>query len=601
MICAATGPSSCLPFGVAGSAIHDLDFSHSLGHFLSVETAPLEAPFKDTSGKPRGTLVAPARFIPRRTRTAGDKSDPEFLVDKGEYVFGIDPNPGSKSSKKSPERIRGQLNQKRLDFLERISLASSALPQCQSLAAVVRFLQMDVPNEIHDLLKGTTPAERSRLAGALFAFIYEPASGTTFVHDDPDIQTWFQNHLVSTEGKLRGQCLVTGETDAVLTRLHAAPKGIPPTSTTKGGVPLSSVNQESFQSYGLDDRGGAPISEQANLAIDTALTRLLASAYPGPDGSPLPRRSFKIGPDSVLVYWTPQDASLDFFSGLDDRDPEEIAEMLRSPHRSFSAPLEDPTQFYALVLSGKQGRAIVRSFVETTVRDVAKNIEVYREESCIDRPYGKGLGGFPLRDFRRALAPRNEIDNLPPAFGTAFYMSIVLSRPFPGAVLETIVRRNRAQLFPPNRRGEADQWPLAARTALLKAWFKRNRRKEISVALDKERTDVAYRLGRLLATLDMLQNDALGSVNASIVDRFFGSASSTPAAVFPTLIRRSRGHLNKLRHDMPGLAINRERLIQDIYSTVDNFPKTLGLEDQGLFSIGFYHQRQDFFTKKEEH
>ena len=120
------------------------------------------------------------------------------------------------------------------------------------------------------------------------------------------------------------------------------------------------------------------------------------------------------------------------------------------------------------------------------------------------------------------------------------------------------------------------------------------------MALDKERTEVAYRLGRLLATLDILQGDALGQVNASIVDRFYGSASSTPAAVFPTLIRRGRNHLNKLARDKPGLAVTRERLIQEIISTIKGFPKTLGLEDQGLFSIGFYHQRQDFFTKKGE-
>ena len=567
------------------------------GHFVSVESAPLETRHTDPKGKPRGKPAPPARFIPRRTRTAGDKSDPEFLVDKAEYVFGIDPYPERKSSRKSPERVQEQLNEKRRDFAERVSVASKSLPSSSSLAAVVDFLRKEIPQEILRLLDSSNPRELQELSGALFAFVYEPDGGTRFVHEEPEIQEWFRKQLKSTDGQQRGQCLVTGESDRTLTRLHAAPKGIPPISATKGGVPLTSINQEAFASYGLDRIGGAPVSQSANFAIDTALTRLIDPAYPGPTGSPLPRRSFTIGPDSILLYWTRQEAALDFFGFLEDCDPEEVAEMLRSPYGSAKPPLEDPTDFYALILSGKQGRAIVRSFIESTVRDVALNVDRYQTECRIERPYGNTAGGFGLHDIRRALSPRGEVGRLPPAFGTALYLAIILGRSFPGTVLETVVRRNRAELLPNGH----NLWPLAARTALLKAWFKRNKGKEIPVALDKQRTEVAYRLGRLLATLDKLQNDVLPAVNASVVDRFFGSASSTPAAVFPTLVRRSRGHLTKLRHEKQGLAIDRERLLQEIYSTLDDFPKTLGLEDQGLFSIGFYHQRQALFTKKEEH
>lgn len=498
-----------------------------------------------------------------------------------------------------------RLRTRRALFRERVEEAVKALPECESLAAVAAFLRRDPPAKIEHLLRTPTDLKPEQLSAALFAFKYEPDGGECCVHDDPRIRAYFRALLESPGEKLRGQCLVTGERDVPLARLHAKPKGIPPIATTKGGVPLTTVNQESFRSYGLDAMGGAPISESANLAIDTALTRLLAPAYPGPDGTPLPKRHFVIGSDSVLVYWTRQETSLDFFSGLEERDPEEVAQLLRSPQRSFAPPLEDPTDFYALILSGKQGRAVVRSFVETTVQEVARNVERHREESRIERPYGKGVGGFSLGDLRRALAARGDTDNLPPSFGTALYLAVILGRALPRGILETVVRRNRVELLPSEggRRGrssKADPWPLAARTSLLKAWFIRNRVKEIPVALDKQRTEVAYRLGRLLATLDKVQEDALGSVNASIVDRFYGSASSIPAAVFPTLIRRSKYHIGRLRRDNPGLAVVREKLIQDIYSTIEGFPKTLGLEDQGLFSIGFYHQRQDFFTKKKE-
>ncbi len=573
-----------------------LDFFVHLGaggKFIDFVAAPREAPGKDAKGRPRGVPKPPLRWIPRRSdRTSGDLA--EFLVDKSEYVFGLDPKGVGKGD--GTRNIR--LTRLRALFLERVRSSSAALPGNEALAAVVKFLERDVPAKVRSVLTNPGNLKPEQLARCLIAFVYEPDGGNQCVHEGSAVRSYFRGLLESPEGKSRGQCLVTGANDAVLTRLHAKPKGIPPLGTTKGGVPLTTVNQESFRSYRLDEFGGAPISERANVAIDTALTRLLDPMYPGADGSPLPSRRVTISKDSVLVYWTGREAAVDFFAGIEDRDPQEVAALLQSPYRGWTPPLEDPTAFYAVILSGKQGRAIVRSFIETTVREVAANVERFRAETCVERPYGKGAGGFSLRDFRKALASRGELDELPPAFAAAFYLSAVLGRRYPRAILETVLRRNRAALLPLKPNGSLDPWPLAARSSLLKAWFIRNRGKEISVALNPSRTDVAYRLGRLLATLDMLQADALGQVNASLVDRFFGSASSTPAAVFPVLIRRSTSHLGKLKREKPGLAVVRERLIQDICSSVDAFPKTLGLEDQGLFSIGFYHQRQDFFTKK---
>lgn len=115
------------------------------------------------------------------------------------------------------------------------------------------------------------------------------------------------------------------------------------------------------------------------------------------------------------------------------------------------------------------------------------------------------------------------------------------------------------------------------------------------MSLDTERPDPAYRLGRLFAALEKAQEDALGSVNASIRDRFYSSASATPAAVFPRLLRTYQHHLGKLEG---GLKVVREKLVQEILDPMKNFPPQLGLADQGLFALGYYHQRQAFFTKK---
>jgi len=563
------------------------------GEFLHLVECSREAQARDAKGRPRGVAKPPVRLIPRRSDRTSEDARPEFLVDKAEYVFGIEPAPGKKRESK-------KLEIRRKSFKDLIDQALVDLPENKGLMAVSSFLSSATPHQVTDLLKGTVTStlKPQELAGALFAFVYDPGDPTRCVHDDPQIKTWFRGRLENTEGKRRGQCLVTGENDVVLTRLHAKPKGIPPGSVTKGGVPLTTVNQKSFQSYGLDDLGGAPVSERANLGIETALARLLADNYPGPDGAPLPSRNIPLSRDSILVYWSIRDAPLDFFASLETHDPDAVGRMVRSISGSNPAPVDDPTAFYALILSGKQGRAIVRSLIETTVREVARNIERYRDQARIVRPYGAEPGGFDLATIRKALAPRGDSDRLPPAFGTSLYLSITLGRPFQGAVLETIVRRNRSELLQ-FRHGQPDVGLLAARTSLLKAWFQRNRGKEVPVALEPSRTEISYRLGRLLATLDKIQSEALGSLNATIVDRYFGSASSTPAAVFPTLIRRSQHHLGTLRRDKPGLGVVRERLLQEILGALRFFPKTLGLEDQGLFSLGFYHQRQDFFTKKE--
>jgi CRISPR-associated protein Csd1 len=118
------------------------------------------------------------------------------------------------------------------------------------------------------------------------------------------------------------------------------------------------------------------------------------------------------------------------------------------------------------------------------------------------------------------------------------------------------------------------------------------------VTLDTSRPDRPYRLGRLLAAIDKLQQDALGSVNATLVDRYYGSASATPQSVFPTLLRRTQHHMAKLRREKPGLAVVTDQLLQDIVGEIRDFPKTMRLEEQAMFALGFYHQRQAFFTKK---
>jgi CRISPR-associated protein Csd1 len=551
---------------------------------------PRDPPPLDDKGRPKGKPRAVVRRIPRRSdRTSGDLA--EFLVDKAEYVFGIDPKGKTATEKTS--------NRRRL-FRESVDEARRQLPASPGLRAVARFLSADPPDRIRKLLSAEKEADRNALAGAVFAFVYQPDGGTGCVHDEPALKEYFRGKLEEGDAPV-GQCLVTGQPNVVLTRLHAKPKGIPPRGLTKGGVPLTSVNADAFKSYGLGPIGGAPISREANLAVEFALNRLLDPAYPRPGGGSFARQAIEISPDTVLVYWTREAAALDFVLGIESRDPEEVAELIRSPYRGHTAPIEDPTGFYALTLSGITGRAIVRSFVHSTVRDVAAAVERYRDEARIARPYAEKPGGFPLTEIKRSLVARGDLDALPPSLGTELYLDILQGSRFPRAVLDMAVRRNRAHDFHADaKRSSRDFRRLGPRCSLLKAYFNRNLKEGITVSLDPARTDTPYRLGRLLAAVDKVQQEALGSINATLVDRYYGAASSTPATIFPTLLRRFENHLGKLRREKAGLAVNRDKLVQEILDSVQAFPTTMGLRDQGLFALGFYHQRQSFFAKKEE-
>jgi CRISPR-associated protein Csd1 len=301
--------------------------------------------------------------------------------------------------------------------------------------------------------------------------------------------------------------------------------------------------------------------------------------------------------------------------------------------------LEDSTAFFALTLSGAQGRAILRDWLESSVARAEANLaQHFRDlEVCRNTPPPKERGHppvLPLRLLLRSLGVLGDDKSIPAALAADLVQAALAGTPYPLALLQRAVERTRAEI------GQDDWSALErrdARAALIKAVLNRRRRfqlnrlsfPEIGATVDPENPDLtssspAYALGRLMAVIERMQQIAINDPNASVVDRFFGAASATPRAVFPRLLKGLRHHARKALDDEKnrGQAIRLERETDRILTSVDPalkraydqwlagssqaaqsslaaFPAYFSLEEQGLFILGYHHQRSWIWTKQE--
>jgi CRISPR-associated protein Csd1 len=499
--------------------------------------------------------------IPRRAgRTAAPVAD--FLVDKSEYVLGV-----CRQDKLTKPRKPEELVKRRELFLEAIESAHEATGAA-AIRAVADFLG-------HDEERGRCAAEAETGGyknNDLFAFDFQGC----LVHDLPEIQA----HFSATRRKTTVAgvpCLVCGRPRPPVDK-HP---GVKLPGGTTSGVSLVSFNSNAFESYGLSRNENAPVCRECADAYTTALNRCIERDYVNPEGEVLSRRSIWIPPATVAVYWAERDAGfMDIFGSLfDQADPEAVKSLFDAP-QAGRAPADLKARFYCLLLSGAQGRAIVRGLHTETLGAVEENVGNYFRSLEIgsDKP-------FPLWVLLRSICLQGDTKNLPPGLAGDFFLSILFGRPFPRTLLAAAVGRCRA---------EREVKP--ARAALLRAYLIRNRsfNLEVTVSLDKENTQPAYRLGRLLAVLERLQGDAQRSLNKTIVDRYYGAASTRPGTVFPALIRLAQHHFPKV--SSPGF---HQANLGEVLDGITAFPATLSLEQQGMFALGYYHQRQEFYRRKE--
>lgn len=396
------------------------------------------------------------------------------------------------------------------------------------------------------------------------------------------IETLRSNQDGSAPGAV---CLVTGDNDEP-ERLHPAIKGV--WGAQSSGANIVSFNLASFTSYGKSQGLNAPVGKQASFTYTTALNHLLRK------GS---EQRFQVG-DASTVCWSAKHHHLesDFATiwgttptAIKD-DPDKYTDAVKAVFKSVgrgSLAEGDDIPFYVLGLAPNASRIAVRFWLTGTVSEFSTRIKEHFDYLEIVRGE-KELEYLPLFLLLVNTAVQGKADNIPPNLGGETMRAILAGQPYPYTLFAAAIRRCKAT-----------QHVNYPRAAIIKAYLNKFHRKEVlKVALDKENTNPAYRLGRLFAALEKIQEEANPGINSTIKDRYYGAASSNPVSVFPTLLKLSNHHLAKLENR--GRKTNFEKLLNEIMTDIPpDLPTSLSLQAQGKFAVGYYHQRQDFFIKRD--
>ncbi|RMB08096.1 type I-C CRISPR-associated protein Cas8c/Csd1 [Eilatimonas milleporae] len=529
--------------------------------------------------KPRFRPVNVPRPVKRTSGIA-----PNFLWDKTSYVLGL-------SARASPRTGEEHAAFKTF-HRDEIGETDDA-----GLTALLHFLDRWTPGD------GDAFANRDDVLDANMVFRLD--GDACLLHDRPAARDIWTRRLRQTGGA-SAPCLITGETAPIAT-LHPAIKNLRGGQSSGGSI--VSFNLEAFTSYGKRQGDNAPVSERAAFAYTTALNHLLRQRG---------RQCFQVG-DASTVFWADmpradEEATLRALMGEaspdtdtartggdgdantpDDADlPKRLEAVLTRieqgrPLDAAMAGLKlthPDTRFYILGLAPNAARVSLRFWHVSTLGDLARRfVRHYRDLMIHPEP----ATAFPApHRLAWELAAQGKSENIPPLVAGQIMQAILSGGPYPAGLIGAVLMRIRA-----------DHKINGLRAGLCKAYLNRESRlsgrgEEIAVALDRENTNAGYRLGRLFAVLESIQQKALPGINATIRDRYYGAASATPAGVFPVLLRGAGHHLSTIRKDKTttGLAVHFEKEIGDILNGLPpRFPGQLAIEDQGRFVIGYYHEK----------
>ena len=503
------------------------------------------------------SLIVPAAAIRAVNITAN------FLWDNAGYILGAD-------LKGDPERALLTFK----TFKELHHIIGDELND-DGMIAVLRFLDSWQPASVTEVQYWEDFKNGAN-------FVFQLDGELRYIHERPEIRNAWLRYQSKQQSTHNNICLVTGEMQPI-SRLHPKIKGVRDAQSM--GAAIVSFNLDAFCSYQKEQNFNAPIGEVATFNYTTALNHLLGM------GS---KQRIQIG-DATTVFWTERASPIEGFMGMvlnpqdDAGEIKEVRDFLEAVRDGKNLPeIDSEIGFYILGLSPNASRLAVRFWHVSTVGDISEKVGQHFRDLSTVRQYENDPEFPGMWQLLRETAVLRKSDNISPLLAGAVVRSILTGAEYPRSLLSSVIGRIRA-----------DQSINYLRAAIIKACLNRknritNREQEVSMSLDKESTNIAYRLGRLFAVLEKAQRDAIPGANATIKDRYYSSASATPRVVFPQLLRLAQHHIQKAEYGGRS-----DKMIEEVMQGINTFPSHLSLDDQGMFAIGYYHQRNALFTKSE--
>lgn len=551
------------PFGTELKDIHYLVVINKDGKFIRLEDC--------TIGKNETASFLVCRKVERTSAEAAN-----FLYDKSEYAFGFPESDKSKSCFNC--------------FKEKVKEIAKKVPDNTDIQALMKFYNQEPKEIISQLTLDPLweniidyKSKKSATKDLMFSFRIE--GDNKIIAEKEEL---IKLNYGTNEAKTDAVCLITGN------------KCNPVETTSATMIPGSQATAKlvafqvssGYDSYGKEKGFNAPISEEAEFAYTTALKHLLSKES---------KNRFLIG-IRTFVFWASsnneaaqqaEDEMFNLFGFATEQNTDDPNKGIMQVRKVFEAiyngtlNTKDDDKFYILGLAPNAARIAVVYWQETPLKDfAAKILKHFDDMEILDtRKEKKPYAG--LHSILGAVTLGGKSSDATPNLPEAVVKSIFQGLPYPFTLYASSIRRILAE-----------QNPTITRVAILKAYINRiNNNLKITPMLDKENTNQGYLFGRLFATLVKIQKDA--NKIETIRERYMNTISSTPAAVFSTIMNLSVHHLAKLQE---GKAIYYEKLKQEIIDKLSSkaIPTHLDLQDQGLFFIGYYHQWQDFFTGKAD-
>jgi len=516
-----------------------------------------EGRFRDVvplSGVRRGKREGMMLNVPRGVRTSGVR--PWLLSDNPAYVL------GRQGNKSNCQRV----NECHAAYVELLRECATATQEA-TVSAVLRWLEAGGAEQLRN---SDQIADDDEL-------IIEVDG--TYPTDLPAVQEFWHRH---SEHPNEAVCLITGKFGPVVERMPFSVKGVP--GGQPSGTTLIGVNFDAAESYGLKAALNSPISPEAAEKVHNALNWLLRD-----------RRHHLRAANTIFLYWTREPTSFDLTALLEAPDPADVERLLKAPATGAKPAQFQERDFYMLGLGANSGRACLRTYHEESLANVQQNVArwfralaIVGHDGSPARP--RGIGALAKSLFQSD-------DKVSPGVPADLFRCAITGAPLPRYLLTLAIQRNRAEQGPYETKKGA-RFLSEARISLTKALVCHKEEPSMK-ALYREHPDPAYHCGRLLAVLERIQRTALGKINTTVADRYYGAASASPASVLGTLVADAQAHLSKLRKENREYFLERE--LEEILTAIGpEFPRTLNLTRQGLFALGFYHQRANDRPKQAE-